>query len=756
MQGTKVAVKEAHNELAHILVVDDERSICELLEITFRKEGHRVEVAHSVEAAKRKLESQIFDIIISDVRMPGTTGVDLLKFTKEISPNSFFLLITGVPTVETAIAAINSGADRYVIKDHELVDQFRRAVKEVAESLKLKKEAGYLRRELRRLTGLDNIIGHSPKMRAIFDLIQTIAPQTSRVLITGESGTGKELVARAIHENSLRAQAPFITINCGAFPETLLESELFGYMKGAFTGANENRQGLFQAAHGGTLFMDEIGNMSLTMQVKLYRVLQEGKVRPIGSTEEIDVDVRIIAATNKEFEKEIAEGRLPRGLVLPLERYPYSVARTPRTPRGHSAARSAFSGKIPKVDGKAHRGAIAGSGTAARVLRLAGKRARIGKHHGACRRPRNQRRDFSSRAPRPHRRLLYHGRFRSQVCKRDAFSSRRPGLRESHRRYRAPLFDRRSRKRRRGPHSRRRPPEDYLQVLPALRKKAQRLIQYDLQREILNVLDFQHSSPLSLPAYGFRRACRAPREDPDNAKLYHPIGGFHSPSFHGFSPLCFRIRDRKHRPLHSDWPRFRLAFRSHHRTDRLDWARLSVPVRGGVQDFRHLHSCFCVRPPSSKQCLCFSYLYSPVSTLCAYDGSCRRLQRYPLAWQNHCLRVPENAIASLSSGKNREKMTVYLPQPSMPAILKTRPTRELQHISRELPAATPGFAPIRGCSASQCCRSTATGDMDTATAGKAECPFAPARSDEKRHICLENTVWQGYPGVFSTFFSFVF
>src|SRR5271166_3977242 len=328
MQGTKAAAKEAqhtqHDEV-HILVVDDERSICELLEITFRKEGHRVEVAHSVEAAKRKLESQIFDIIISDVRMPGATGVDLLKFTKEISPNSFFLLITGVPTVETAIAAINSGADRYVIKDHELVDQLRRAVKEVAESLKWKKEAGYLRRELRRLTGLDNIIGQSPKMRAIFELIQTIAPQTSRILITGESGTGKELVARAIHENSLRAQAPFITINCGAFPETLLESELFGYMKGAFTGANENRKGLFEAAHGGTLFMDEIGNMSLTMQVKLYRVLQEGKVRPIGSTEEIDVDVRIIAATNKEFEKEIAEGRFREDLYYRLSVIPIQL-----------------------------------------------------------------------------------------------------------------------------------------------------------------------------------------------------------------------------------------------------------------------------------------------------------------------------------------------------------------------------------------------------------------------------------------------
>lgn len=325
MQGTKAAIKDTGRETAHILVVDDERSICELLEITFRKEGYRVEVANSVEAAKRKLESQIFDIVISDVRMPGQGGVDLLKFTKEIAPDCFFLLITGVPTVETAILAINSGADRYVIKDHELVDQLRRAVKEVAESLKWKREAGYLRRELRRLTGLDNIIGQSPKMRAIFELIQTVAPQGSRVLITGESGTGKELVARAIHENSARAQAPFITINCGAFPETLLESELFGYVKGAFTGANENRQGLFQAAHGGTLFMDEIGNMSLTMQVKLYRVLQEGKVRPVGSTEESDVDVRIIAATNKDFDREIAEGRFREDLYYRLSVIPVQL-----------------------------------------------------------------------------------------------------------------------------------------------------------------------------------------------------------------------------------------------------------------------------------------------------------------------------------------------------------------------------------------------------------------------------------------------
>ena len=308
--------------MAHLLIVDDERSICELLEISFRKEGHRVETATNGEAAKRKLSSQIFDIVVSDICMPDMDGVELLRYCKEVSPVTVFLLITGVPTIDTAIDAVNFGADRYVIKGDRLLDELRPAIQQVAENLALKKEAGYLRRELRRLTGLDHMIGTAPKMRAIFELIENIAPQSSRVLITGESGTGKELVARAIHENSARSKMPFITINCGAFPETLLESELFGYMKGAFTGANENRRGLFQAAHGGTLFMDEIGNMSVTMQVKLYRVLQEGKVRPIGSTEESDVDVRVIAATNKDLEKEIAEERFREDLYYRLSVIP--------------------------------------------------------------------------------------------------------------------------------------------------------------------------------------------------------------------------------------------------------------------------------------------------------------------------------------------------------------------------------------------------------------------------------------------------
>src|SRR3979490_1525492 len=187
MQGTKAVIKDTGREMPHILVVDDEKSIGELLEITFRKEGHRVEVVHSVEAARRKLESQIFDIIISDVRMPGESGVDLLKFAKEIAPASFFLLMTALPALDTAIAALNSGADRYVVKGDSLVDQLRQAVYEISKRLKWKKEAGYLRREIRRLTGLDNIIAQKSTSRARLDLRMRCPPQSSRVLITGES-----------------------------------------------------------------------------------------------------------------------------------------------------------------------------------------------------------------------------------------------------------------------------------------------------------------------------------------------------------------------------------------------------------------------------------------------------------------------------------------------------------------------------------------------------------------------------------------
>ena len=293
--------------MAHLLVVDDQKSICEMLEIAFRKEGHRVEIATTGEQAKKKLSAQIFDVVVSDIRIPDLSGMELLEFVRDVGPDTLFILMTAFATIETAIQALKVGAYDYIVKTDKLVDEVSLAVKRAVETAVVKHENIYLKRELRRLTALDNIVGKSAKMLEVFEAVGAVAPTNSTVLITGESGTGKELIARAVHLNSPRRDGPFITINCGAFPETLLESELFGYMKGAFTGASQNRKGLFEAATSGTLFLDEIGEMSLPMQVKLLRVLQERRLRPLGSTEETSIDVRVIAATNKDLTQMVGE-----------------------------------------------------------------------------------------------------------------------------------------------------------------------------------------------------------------------------------------------------------------------------------------------------------------------------------------------------------------------------------------------------------------------------------------------------------------
>src|SRR5256712_5881784 len=312
--------------MANILVCDDERSICELLDIALRRENYRVETVNSGEAAKRKIDGALYDVIVTDIKMPNIDGIEVLRYAHQASPDSAVILITAVDDLEAAVDAVKAGgASDYIRKSPGLVDEIKLAINRALEKVILSKQNFALRRDAATRNSLDNIIGVSPAMEKLKQTTRTVASTNSTILIYGESGTGKELVARALHVCSPRDTESFVSVNCGAFPETLLESELFGYMKGAFTGANENRQGLFQAAHGGTLFMDEIGNMSLTMQVKLYRVLQEGKVRPVGSTDESDVDVRIIAATNKEFEKEIAEGRFREDLYYRLSVIPIHV-----------------------------------------------------------------------------------------------------------------------------------------------------------------------------------------------------------------------------------------------------------------------------------------------------------------------------------------------------------------------------------------------------------------------------------------------
>ncbi|HEV2247718.1 MAG TPA: sigma 54-interacting transcriptional regulator, partial [Terriglobia bacterium] len=255
--------------MARLLIVDDEPSLCQMLEIAFRKDGHKVDTVRSGEAALKKIDAQAYDLVISDIRMPDLSGIDLLKRVREAGNSVAFILITAVPTMTTAVQALNLGAYRYVIKTDRLVEEARLVVKQALEELALREENVRLRRELLRVFARDNIIGRSSKMQAILEMVRTVAPTTTTVMITGESGTGKELVARAIHEASLRRERPFVSINCGAFPETLLESELFGYLKGAFTGADSNRKGIIESASGGTLFLDEIGETSLLMQVKL-------------------------------------------------------------------------------------------------------------------------------------------------------------------------------------------------------------------------------------------------------------------------------------------------------------------------------------------------------------------------------------------------------------------------------------------------------------------------------------------------------
>ncbi len=311
--------------MARLLIVDDEKSLCQMLEIVFRKDGHLVETASSGQAAKKKIESQVYDLIISDIRMPDLTGIELLEFFRESRNPAGFILITAVPTMTTAIDALNLGAYQYVIKTDKLVEELKFTVDRALQELALREENVRLRRELLRVFAHNNIIGQSRQIQSILEMVRTVAPTNSTILVTGESGTGKELVARAIHEASLRREKPFVSINCGAFPETLLESELFGYLKGAFTGADANRKGIIESAHGGTLFLDEIGETSPTMQVKLLRVLQERKVRPLGGSADISIDVRLIASTNRDLELMLAEGQFREDFYYRISVIPIHV-----------------------------------------------------------------------------------------------------------------------------------------------------------------------------------------------------------------------------------------------------------------------------------------------------------------------------------------------------------------------------------------------------------------------------------------------
>ena len=304
-------------EAARILVVDDERSMREFLEIFFRREGYEVTTVADVDTAVVCLESDDIDVVITDMQMPERSGLDMLHAVREVSPETVVIVITAFASTDSAISAMKEGAYDYITKPFK-VDEMRLVVEKALEKKVLSRENRQLKSELRSQVRHRNIIGNSEAMQRTFDLIAQVAATKTNVLIAGESGTGKELVARAIHDQGDRESKPFVALNCGAIPENLLESELFGHMKGSFTGAVQNKEGLFEAADGGTLFLDEVGELPLPLQVKLLRVIQDKTIRRVGGTTDRTIDVRLVSATNRRLEEEVAEGRFREDLYYRL------------------------------------------------------------------------------------------------------------------------------------------------------------------------------------------------------------------------------------------------------------------------------------------------------------------------------------------------------------------------------------------------------------------------------------------------------
>lgn len=302
---------------SRILVVDDEESIREFLEIMLRKEGYEITLAEDGLRAKDLLTKKTFDMVISDLQMPGMTGLELLKHVKESYPDLTFMMITAFGTTENAVEAMKMGAYDYLTKPFK-IDEVRLNVYNALRAKNLETENRVLRKELVKEYNFQNMVGNSPVMHQVFDLVRRVSMTPTNILITGESGTGKEVVAKAIHYNGPLKDKPFVTVNCGAIPENLMESEMFGHKKGSFTGAIVDKAGLFEAADGGTLFLDEVGELPLTIQVKLLRAIQERTIRRVGANEDMKVDVRIIAATNRDLEDMVKTGTFRQDLYYRL------------------------------------------------------------------------------------------------------------------------------------------------------------------------------------------------------------------------------------------------------------------------------------------------------------------------------------------------------------------------------------------------------------------------------------------------------
>ncbi|MBW1846795.1 MAG: sigma-54-dependent Fis family transcriptional regulator [Deltaproteobacteria bacterium] len=297
----------------HILVIDDELSMRELLEIMMNKEGYKVSCAENGKTAVSILKKKKFDLLLCDIRLGDITGLEVLRAAKANHPDSIVIMISAYATAETAVEAMNDGAYDYVPKPFD-TDELKKTIANALKLKSLEKEKETIEDELKGNLYFNKIVGSTPRMMHIYDMIRQLSKTLTNVMITGESGTGKELIARAIHEQSDRSEKQFVVINCGGIPENLMESELFGHKKGSFTGATNDKMGLFGLAHNGTIFLDEIGELTLPLQVKLLRVVQEKMFKLVGGNEDIRVDVRIISATNKKLESEVIEGRFREDL----------------------------------------------------------------------------------------------------------------------------------------------------------------------------------------------------------------------------------------------------------------------------------------------------------------------------------------------------------------------------------------------------------------------------------------------------------
>lgn len=300
-----------------VLVVDDEPGMRDFLEIMLRKDGYEVDTASDGAEAIDRIEQKMFDLAVVDVQMPVMNGIDVLQKINEKSPETTVIMITAYASHETAIDAMKLGAYDYITKPFK-IDEIKLVIKKSLEKKRLERENSRLKKELETKYGFGNIIGRSPEIVKVFEMIKRVSELKVNIIISGESGTGKELVARAIHYSGNRHEGPFVPVNCGAIPENLMESELFGYKKGAFTGAQRDKKGLFEEADRGTIFLDEIGDLPLHLQVKLLRALEGKEIRPLGSTEVVPIDVRVISATNRKLEDEVAAGKFREDLYYRL------------------------------------------------------------------------------------------------------------------------------------------------------------------------------------------------------------------------------------------------------------------------------------------------------------------------------------------------------------------------------------------------------------------------------------------------------